>query len=103
MTQERTFVLVKPDGVQRGLIGIIVSRFERRGLKLIGAKLLTIDSELAKKHYAEHIGKPFFNGLVEFICSGPSFAMVLEGKNAVSIVRQMMGSTNPSEFPPTKP
>jgi len=100
MTQKRTFVLIKPDGVQRGLIGTIVSRFERRGLKLIGAKLLTIDSELAKKHYAEHVGKPFFNGLVEFICSGPSFAMVLEGKNAVSIVRRMMGPTNPSESPP---
>ncbi|HII51599.1 MAG TPA: nucleoside-diphosphate kinase [Halobacteriales archaeon] len=100
MTRERTFVLIKPDGVQRGLIGTIISRFEKRGLKLVGSKLLTIDLELAQKHYSEHVGKPFFDGLVEFICSGPSFAMVLEGKNAVSIVRQMMGSTDPSESPP---
>ncbi|HIJ12968.1 MAG TPA: nucleoside-diphosphate kinase [Halobacteriales archaeon] len=100
MTQERTFVLIKPDGVQRGLIGTIISRFEKRGLKLVGSKLLTINLELAQKHYSEHVGKPFFDGLVEFICSGPSFAMVLEGKNAVSIVRQMMGSTDPSESPP---
>ena len=100
MGKEQTFVLVKPDGVQRGLIGTIVSRFENRGLKVIGAKLITINPELAEKHYSEHVDKPFFTGLVEFICSGPSFAMVLEGKNAVSIVRQMMGATTPLESSP---
>ena len=95
MANERTFALIKPDGVQRGLVGEIVSRFERRGLKLVGSKLMIIDFDLAQNHYAEHVGKPFFDGLVEFICSGPVFAMVLEGKNAVSIVREMMGSTDP--------
>jgi nucleoside-diphosphate kinase len=100
MANERTFALIKPDGVQRGLIGEIVSRFERRGLKLVASKLMIMDSGIAHNHYAEHVGKPFFDGLVEFICSGPVFAMVIEGKNAVSIVREMMGSTDPCSSSP---
>jgi nucleoside-diphosphate kinase len=97
---ERTFVMVKPDGVQRGLIGDIVSRFEQRGLKLVGAKALQIDRELAEAHYEEHQGKAFFDDLVEFITSGPSFAMVWEGKDAIRQVRQMVGETDPAESPP---
>ncbi|QGA83007.1 MULTISPECIES: nucleoside-diphosphate kinase [Halomicrobium] len=97
---ERTFVMVKPDGVQRGLIGDIVSRFEDRGLKLVGAKFMQIDRELAEEHYGEHEGKPFFEGLVEFITSGPVFAMVWEGQDAVRQVRSMMGETDPAESAP---
>ena len=92
--------MVKPDGVQRGLIGDIVSRFEQRGLKLVGAKALQIDHELAEAHYEEHQDKPFFDDLVEFITSGPSFAMVWEGKDAIRQVRQMVGETDPAESPP---
>ena len=94
---ERTFVMVKPDGVQRNLIGEIVSRFEKKGFKLVGAKLMLIDEELAGKHYQEHKDKPFFKELVNFITSGPIFAMVWEGKNVVSVARNMMGKTNPAE------
>ncbi|MFW6321977.1 MAG: nucleoside-diphosphate kinase [Halohasta sp.] len=97
---ERTFVMVKPDGVQRGLIGEIISRFEHRGLKLVGAKALRMDEELAHEHYAEHEDKPFFEGLVEFITSGPVFAMVWEGKDATRQVRRMVGETDPAESPP---
>jgi nucleoside-diphosphate kinase len=97
---ERTFVMVKPDGVQRGLIGEIVSRFEDRGLKLVGGKFMQIDRDLAEEHYGEHEGKPFFEGLVEFITSGPVFAMVWEGQDAVRQVRHMMGETDPAESPP---
>ena len=97
---ERTFVMVKPDGVQRGLIGDIVSRFEDRGLKLVGGKFMQIDRELAEDHYGEHEDKPFFDDLVEFITSGPVFAMVLEGQDAVSQVRTMMGETDPAESAP---
>jgi nucleoside-diphosphate kinase len=97
---ERTFVMVKPDGVQRGLVGDIVSRFEERGLKLVGAKFMRIDEELAHEHYGEHEGKPFFEGLVEFITSGPVFAMVWEGADAVRQVRRMMGETDPADSPP---
>ncbi len=97
---ERTFVMVKPDGVQRGLIGEIVSRFEDRGLKLVGGKFMQIDRALAEEHYREHEGKPFFEGLVEFITSGPVFAMVWEGQDAVRQVRHMMGETDPAESPP---
>jgi nucleoside-diphosphate kinase len=97
---ERTFVVVKPDGVQRGLIGEIVSRFEQRGLKLVGAKFMRIDEELAHEHYGEHEGKPFFEGLVEFITSGPVFAMVWEGADATHQVRNMVGETDPAESPP---
>jgi len=97
---ERTFVMVKPDGVQRGLIGDIVSRFEERGLKLVGAKFTGIDEELAREHYGEHEGKPFFEGLVEFITSGPVFAMVWEGSDATRQVRKMMGETDPADSAP---
>jgi nucleoside-diphosphate kinase len=97
---ERTFVMVKPDGVQRGLIGDVVSRFEDRGLKLVGAKFMEIDRSLAEDHYGEHEDKPFFEDLVGFITSGPVFAMVLEGQDAVAQVRTMMGETDPAESPP---
>jgi nucleoside-diphosphate kinase len=98
--RERTFVMVKPDGVQRGLVGEIVSRFEQRGLKLVGAKFMRIDEELAHEHYAEHEDKPFFEGLVEFITSGPVTAMVWEGQDATRQVRAMMGETDPAESAP---
>ena len=97
---ERTFVMVKPDGVQRGLIGEIISRFEQRGLKLVGAKAMRIDQQLAEQHYAEHEDKPFFEGLVDFITSAPVFAMVWEGKDATRQVRRMVGETDPAESPP---
>ena len=97
---ERTFVMVKPDGVQRGLIGDIISRLEDKGLKLVGAKALQIDRELAEAHYEEHQAKAFFDDLVGFITSGPSFAMVWEGKDAIRQVRQMVGETDPAESPP---
>jgi nucleoside-diphosphate kinase len=97
---ERTFVMVKPDGVQRGLIGEIVGRLEERGLKLAGAKFMQIDEELAHEHYGEHEDKPFFDGLVEFITSGPVMAMVWEGADATRQVRQMMGTTDPAEAAP---
>ena len=93
---ERTFVAVKPDGVQRGLVGEVISRFERRGLKLIGLKLLEVTPELAEQHYGEHMGKPFYDGLVKFITSGPVVAMVWEGKNAIHLARNVIGSTNPA-------
>ncbi len=97
---DRTFVMVKPDGVQRGLVGDIVSRFERRGLKVAGLKMLTVSEELAKRHYAEHAAKPFFPNLVSFIRSGPVVAMVIEGKDAVPVVRSMVGATNPASSSP---
>ena len=97
---ERTFVMVKPDGVQRGLIGKVMSRLEERGLKLVGAKFRQIDEELAHEHYGEHEGKPFFEGLVEFITSGPVMAMVWEGQDATRQVRKMMGETDPAESAP---
>jgi nucleoside-diphosphate kinase len=97
---ERTFVMVKPDGVQRGLIGEIVSRFEDRGLKLVAGKFMRIDDELAREHYAEHVEKPFFEDLSAFITSGPVFAMVWEGQDAIAQVRRMMGKTDPAESAP---
>lgn len=97
---ERTFSMVKPDGVQRGLIGEIITRFEQRGIKLVALKLMQITSALAAEHYSEHIGKAFFDDLVDFITSGPVVAMVLEGENAVAMVRAMMGATNPQESAP---
>jgi nucleoside-diphosphate kinase len=97
---ERTFVMAKPDAVQRGLIGEIIERLEDRGLKLVGAKFMQIDEELAHEHYGEHEGKPFFEGLVEFITSGPVMAMVWEGADATRQVRQMMGETDPAEAAP---
>lgn len=94
---EKTFLMIKPDGVQRNLVGEIVNRFEKKGFKLVGAKFMIISDELAKKHYAEHEGKPFFSNLVEFITSGPVFAMVWEGDNIIETARHMIGSTNPQE------
>lgn len=94
---EKTFLMVKPDGVQRNLIGEIVARFERKGFQLVGAKLMQIPASLAEEHYGEHKGKPFYGELVDFITSGPVFAMVWQGENVISVARQMMGSTNPKE------
>ncbi|HLB70835.1 MAG TPA: nucleoside-diphosphate kinase [Candidatus Methanoperedens sp.] len=92
---ERTYVMVKPDGVQRGLVGEVISRIERRGLKIIALRMNTISKEQASKHYAEHAQKPFFGSLIEFITSGPSVSIVVEGKNAVSVMRGINGATNP--------
>ena len=100
MSVERTLVLVKPDGVQRRLIGALITRFEQRGLHLVALRMLRIDRDLAERHYAEHRGKPFFAGLVEFITSAPVVAMVWEGEDAVAQVRSMMGATNPSAAAP---
>ncbi len=100
MSKERTFSLIKPDGVQRGFVGDIVSRFERKGLKVVAMKMLVVSEELAKSYYSEHIGKPFFEPLIRYITSGPSVAMVLEGVDAVKVARQMMGATNPVEANP---
>ena len=100
MSSERTLVLVKPDGVQRGLVGEVMGRLERRGLHLVGAKFMQIDEDLATRHYAEHQGKPFYDGLVSFITSGPVMAMVWEGPWAVTMVRTMMGTTNPVQSEP---
>jgi len=97
---ERTLVLVKPDGVQRGLVGEIIGRLERRGLKLIGLKMMRINRELASRHYAEHQGKPFYDGLLGFITSGPVVAMIWEGREAVTVVRSLMGSTDPLKASP---
>jgi nucleoside-diphosphate kinase len=94
---EQTLVLVKPDGVQRGLIGEVVSRLERRGLRLVAAKFMLVNKELAETHYAIHKGKPFYEGLIQYIISAPVMAMVWEGPNAVLAVRQTMGSTRPTE------
>ena len=97
---ERTLVLVKPDGVQRGLIGEVISRLERRGLKLVGMKMMQVDDALARQHYGEHVDRPFFAGLVEFITSSPVVAMAWEAENAVEAVRNTMGQTNPTASPP---
>ncbi|HIA16874.1 MAG TPA: nucleoside-diphosphate kinase [Dehalococcoidia bacterium] len=97
---DRTLVLVKPDGVQRGLIGEIISRLERRGLKIVGMKLMQVSGELANRHYGEHEGKPFFAGLVGFITSGPIVAMAIEGNNVVGLVRTTVGATNPADSAP---
>lgn len=97
---ERTLILVKPDGVQRGLVGEIIGRFERRGLKLVGMKFIQMSDELASRHYGIHQGKPFYESLVDYITSGPVVAMVWEGKDAVAAARATMGSTNPVEAAP---
>ncbi|WP_188882754.1 nucleoside-diphosphate kinase [Alicyclobacillus cellulosilyticus] len=97
---EQTFVMVKPDGVQRGLMGEIISRFERKGLKLVAARLMQVSRELAEAHYAEHRERPFFSELVQFITSSPVLAMVWEGENAVAVARSLMGKTNPAEAAP---
>jgi nucleoside-diphosphate kinase len=96
---ERTLVLVKPDGVQRGLIGKIIDRFETRGLKLAGLKLIQMSDGLAARHYAVHEGKSFYDSLVSYIVSGPVVAMAWQGKDAISIARATMGTTNPAEAP----
>nr|WP_263313252.1 nucleoside-diphosphate kinase [Mammaliicoccus sp. Marseille-Q6498] len=97
---ERTFLMIKPDAVQRNLIGEVVARLESKGLKLVAAKLFQANETLAKEHYAEHVDKPFFNKLVNFITSGPVFAMVIEGKNVVEVTRTLVGETNPSKAAP---
>ena len=97
---EKTLVLVKPDGVQRGLIGEVISRLERRGLRLVAAKFINVSQELAEKHYAIHKGKKFYESLIKYITSAPVMAMVWEGPNAVTAVRQTMGSTRPTEASP---
>lgn len=97
---EKTFVMVKPDGVQRGLIGEIISRLERKGFKIVALKMLKISRELAENHYAEHKAKPFFSSLISYITSAPVVAMVVEGNNAVKVVRKLVGATNPAEAEP---
>jgi nucleoside-diphosphate kinase len=97
---ERTFVLIKPDGVQRGLVGEIIARFERKGLKVVAMKILRVSQDQAREYYAEHVGKDFFPGLVEYVTSGPAVAMVLEGKDAVGSVRAMIGATDPARANP---
>jgi nucleoside-diphosphate kinase len=97
---ERTLIVVKPDGVQRGLSGEILARFEKRGFKLVALKMLTVSPELAEEHYAEHREKPFFPSLRDFITSSPVVAMVLEGQNAIALSRQMIGATDPLQVAP---
>jgi nucleoside-diphosphate kinase len=100
MKSERTLVLVKPDGVQRLLVGRVISRFEDRGLKIVAMKLMPVSRKLAETHYAVHAARPFFAGLVDFITSGPVVALVLEGPNAITVVRSMVGATKPHEAAP---
>ena len=100
MAAEKTLVLIKPDALERKLAGEILARFERRGLEIRAAKLLTVDRALADEHYAEHREKPFFGELVDFITSAPTLALVLEGESAISVVRATMGATNPAEAAP---
>jgi len=97
---ERSLVLIKPDAIQRGLAGEIISRLERKGLKIVAIKMLHMDKNLAQRHYAIHKGKAFFNDLVDFITSSPLIAIVFQGKNAVEIIRQMMGETDPAKAKP---
>jgi nucleoside-diphosphate kinase len=99
-SMERSLVLVKPDGVQRGLIGEVIARLERRGLRLVAAKFMAVSTELAETHYAIHKGKPFYDGLIAYITSAPVMAMVWEGPNAVAAIRQTMGATRPTEAAP---
>lgn len=96
-TEERTFVAIKPDAVKRGLIGRIIKRIENKGYKIVGLKMLKVTTELAEQHYAEHVGKPFYNRLITYITSGPVIAMVLQGDNTVVGVRKLMGSTLPTD------
>ena len=100
MADERTLVIVKPDGVQRGLVGEIIGRLERRGLKIVGLELRVIDRSLAERHYAEHQGKGFYESLVSYIGSGPSVTMVLEGPGAIAATRATVGATRPAEASP---
>jgi len=100
MAIERTFAMVKPDGVRRGLVGTVVSRLEAKGFRIVGMKLMQIPRATAERHYGEHAGKPFYQGLVDFITSGPVVAMVVEGENAIAEWRKMMGATNPKDAVP---
>ncbi len=100
MRNDRAFVLVKPDGVQRGLIGTVISRFESRGLKIVAMRMLRLDREIVERYYAEHMEKDFFEDLVSFITSGPVVAMVVEGPDVVSVVRRMVGTTDSKEASP---
>ncbi len=100
MAAERTLILIKPDAVQRGLTGEILGRFEKRGLKVIGGKFMRVERSLAEEHYAEHVGKPFLPGLLDFITSSPLMAMVLEGERAIELARQTMGATDPAKAAP---
>jgi len=97
---EQTLLIVKPDGVQRGLIGEVIARFERRGMKLVGLRLMRIDRDLAERHYAVHKGKPFYDGLINYITSGPVAVMALEGPDAIAVVRRVIGSTRSNEAAP---
>jgi len=97
---EKTFLMLKPDAIQRGLVGEIISRFEKKGFKLVGLKMLSVSRELAEEHYKEHKGKSFFESTVAYIMSSPVVAMVWEGKNIVSLAREMMGATNPANASP---
>jgi nucleoside-diphosphate kinase len=97
---ERTFALVKPDGVRRGLVGEILTRFERKGLKVVAARMLRVPPELAQRHYAEHQGKPFYPALIQHITSGPVVALALEGRSAIAVVRLLTGATNPQTAAP---
>jgi nucleoside-diphosphate kinase len=97
---ERTLILLKPDAVQRGLMGEILGRLERRGLKVVGMKMLLVPRALAEEHYAEHVGKPFYAGLIDYITSAPVVALVLEGKGAVAVSRSTIGATNPANAAP---
>jgi len=97
---QKTFLMVKPDGVQRSIIGEVISRFEKKGFQLVGAKLMHISQELAETHYGEHKEKPFFGELVKFITAGPVYAIVWEGENVISVSRQIVGKTNPQEALP---
>ena len=97
---ERTLVLVKPDGFQRGLVGTVIKRFEDKGLQIAGLKLMHVTEDLAREHYKEHVGKPFFDGLLNFITSSPVAAIAVDGEGAIAIVRNMMGETNPAKAAP---
>lgn len=94
---ERTFIAIKPDGLKRGLVGKIISKIEDKGYKIVGLKMLHVTPELAAKHYEEHIGKPFYEGLIKFITSGPIIAMVLQGENVIESARKFMGATDPDK------
>ncbi|SRR6056297_1908123 len=97
---ERSLVLLKPDAIQRGLVGQLIDRIEKKGLKIVGMKMMEVEEELAREHYAEHLDKEFFSDLFRFITSSPIVAMVVEGKQAISVLRKMMGATNPFEADP---
>jgi len=100
VAEERTLILLKPDAVARGLVGEVVARFERKGLVIDAAKLVTVGEALARKHYAEHEGKPFFDGLIRYIMGGPVLAVVVSGKDAVSVCRALIGATDPKKAAP---